>query len=54
MSLVWEFTLLCLHLNILFLACHFPGISNGVADAPSPQQMLMFKMLALEGGLLPA
>lgn len=35
MSLVWAFTLLCLHLNVLFLARHMPGASNGVAGALS-------------------
>lgn len=42
MNLVCAFTLLCLHLNILFMTCHVPGVSNGVSDALSCQQMVRF------------
>lgn len=35
MFLIHEFTLLCLHLNILFFARHVPGVSNRVGDALS-------------------
>lgn len=48
MLLVRMFTLLCLCLNVLFLAHHVPGINNGVADALSRQQMAKFRMLAPE------
>lgn len=46
MGLVQEFTLLCLQLNILFLAIHVPAASNGVTDALSHQKMWRFRELA--------
>lgn len=53
MSLVRVFTLLCLQLNILFLAHHVPGANNSVADTLSHWQMARFHQLVLEAAALP-
>lgn len=49
MWLVRVFVLNCLHLNLLFLARHVPGVVNGVADALSHKQMEKFCQLAPNG-----